>query len=302
MANFGVIGMTFSKWKEEVTPLFQREMATSDNQRMSWCAKHTFGVIGPGNLGEALLRKIATTAVPNFYHRRQDRCQELVEREIGVSRTLPELLECDIIFIVVKPTSAKEICGLIKPLLRGRSPLFISVMAGVPTDFLRDQLGTPQVARVMLDMSVGQLHLSRQIFAYADESLHDEIGKTCSFIGRLVWLDTEAMIDTATAIFGCGPAFVARFYQAYLDIAKKAGFNQEEVEGYVLDLFDATVYMLGNQQSASTIIQKVACKGGATERGLQHLNSLDNSLADCIGVAEKRCHELREELLQKLLQ
>ncbi len=191
---------------------------------------------------------------------------------------------------------------MIKPLLKGRSPLFISVMAGVPTDFLRDQLGTPQVARIMLDMSIGELHLSRQVFAYADISLQEVIAANCAFIGRLIWLDTEAMIDTATAVFGCGPAFVARFYQAYLEIAKKAGFHPEEVEGYVLDLFDATVYMLGNGQSAPMIIQKVACKGGATERGLQHLNSLDGSLAECIGVAEKRCHELREELLQKLMQ
>lgn len=266
--------------------IFPREMAT-------------FGVIGPGNLGEALLKKIGTVAIPQFYHHRQERCQDLVDRKMGISKSLSELLECDIIFIAVKPTSAKEICSMIKPMMKGRSPLFISVMAGVPSDFLRDQLGTPQVARIMLDLSVGELRLSRQIFAYADESLRHEITKNMSFIGRLVWLDTEAMIDTATAVFGCGPAFVARFYQAYREIAKESGFQSDE---YVLDLFDATVFMLGNKLTAETIIQKVACKGGATERGLQHLNILDSSLSDCIGVAEKRCRELREELLKKLLQ
>lgn len=264
---------------------------------MRSCLKEmpTFGVIGPGNLGEALLMKISTTTVPYFYHRRSERCQELENKKLGVAKSLQEIVNCDIIFITVKPTSAKEVCSSIKPLLFGKSPIFISVMAGVPTSFLREQLGTPQVARMMLDLSVGELHLSRQIFSYTADNIKEELIKTCSFIGRLVWLESEAMIDTATAIFGCGPAFIARFFQAYLEIAKQAGFNPEEVTDYVLDSFDATIAMLG-EQSASLIIQKVACKGGATERGLQYLNNLDISLAECINVAEKRCHELREEM------
>lgn len=261
----------------------------------------TFGVIGPGNLGEALLKKILTVTTPYFYHRRLDRCQELEKKGLGKAKSLNEILNCHIIFLTVKPSSAKEVCNAVRPLLLGRSPLFISIMAGVPISFLREQLGTSQVARMMLDLSIGELYLSRQIFAHASEEIKEEIKRKVGFIGRFVWLDHEEKIDTATAIFGCGLAFVARFYQSYLDIAKKAGFNPNEVEEYVLDLFDATIYTLGNHQSASQVIEKVACKGGATERGLKYLDSLDTSLAECIAVAERRCHEIHQELTPKLI-
>jgi len=255
----------------------------------------TFGVIGPGNLGEALLRKISINSVTYFYHYRPDRCQDLEKKGLGQSRSLVGVLDADIAFITTKPTLAKEICSMIKPHLAGRSPLFISVMTGVSTSFLCNHLGTSRVARMMFDISVGELHLARQIFAYAVDNLRKEITRTCSIIGRIIWLDEESKIDMATAVFGCGPAFIARFFQAYLETTKKFGFDSEGVKDLVLDLFDATIYMLGNGQSASLIIEKVACKGGATERGLQYLNGLDNSLAQCIGVAEKRCCEIREE-------
>lgn len=256
----------------------------------------SFGVIGPGNLGEALLRKISRHALSLFYHPRKDRCIYLESNELGLSKSLDELLDVDIIFITVKPGLARDICGKIKVLLKGRTPLFISVMAGVPTCFLQEQLGISRVVRIMLDMSVGELHLSRQVFAYASTDLQTEIKSKCSFIGRYVWLDQEEMLDTSTAIFGCGPAFVARFYQAYLKVAKDSGFDHEKVEEYVMDLFDGTISMINNGTSPESIINKVACKGGATERGLQHLKSLDASLVACIGVAEKRCQEMREEL------
>jgi pyrroline-5-carboxylate reductase len=253
----------------------------------------SYGVIGIGNLGKALLEKLNTFTTPYFYHPSQERCKELQELGLGISKSLSEIGECDLIFLAVKPGQIKDV----KIPLRGKSPIFITVMAGVPLSFLREHLGTPQVARMMLDVSVGVPYLNRQIFMYAPENLQGEITRLLEMMGRFVWLKEERYIDTATAVFGCGPAFITRFVQSYLRVAQEAkmGISEEETKEYVIDLFDATVHLL-NILEPQDIISAVACKGGATERGLLQLESVDRSLAACVSVAEKRCHELRDDL------
>lgn len=256
----------------------------------------TYGLIGPGNLGQAILRKVSRFSSPGFYHPSPERCQVISQAGLGTSMSLEELLStCTHIFITVKPSSAEAVCRQCSQHLHGRSPIFISVMAGVPVEYLRNRLGTPSVCRMMVDLSIGEPHLTRHVYLYSHPRMKSELDLVLGEFGPLVWMDDEAQIDTATAVFGCGPAFVARYVQAYIQLAVDKGFNGDQV----LDLFDASLYMLTRQHTPEEIIQSVACKGGATERGLLHLSSLDQSLRDCVNVAEERCHELRRELSSK---
>lgn len=250
-----------------------------------------FGVIGPGNLGEALLQKLSYSCEPWFYHRRLERCQELERKNLGLSTSLDNILACRFVFITVKPNAASQLCREIKALAPKKYPLFISVMAGVPVSFLQEQLGTGRVCRVMFDLSI---KYGTPIYIYSfckDKEEKKEIAKVEDFLGMLVWFSDETKIDTVTALFGCGPAFISRFYQSYSKIALESGIENADV--YLCRLFNTTAHMLAGE-SPDTIINKVACKGGATERGLQHLNNIDEALAACIDVAEKRCHELRD--------
>ena len=246
-----------------------------------------FGVIGPGNLGEALLRKLNTFGETYFYHPRRDRNDELVRLGLGKSVTITQIIECDLIFITVKPNMAHTVCSMIKKEITVQVPIFISVMAGIPMSFLRKELGNASIIRMMFDMSIGEIGISRQLFAYSPPELKNRLIEMTRPMGRIAWLESEDKIDAATALFGCGPAFVSKFYQAYQEIAKDMGFDKD----FVLDLFDSTIFML-SRHSPETIISKIACKDGATEKGLEHLKTLDSDLKLTIKVSYDKCREI----------
>ena len=87
-----------------------------------------------------------------------------------------------------------------------------------------------------------------------------------------VWLDNENLMDAATVSFGCAPAYIAKIFQTYVNIGEEMGFNKDETEMLLRDTFNGTLMMLDNNDTDS-IIEQVASKGGATERGLEKLDS-----------------------------
>lgn len=252
----------------------------------------TFGVLAPGNLGSSLLSRLSNSSTkPIFWHRREDRCQELEKLGLGKSVSFEDLLQADIIFITVKPNLALEICQRIKPLLEGRiPPIFVSIMAGIPVSFLERELGTGLVIRMMFDLSIG--HMMTDVFVYS--SLEQNfIREALDILGYIRCYDQEEHLDTITAYVGCGPAFVARLFQAYVKAGISLRFDAEDARKFALRLFERTILMLEDIPE-QTLIECVACKGGATERGLQHLQNIEVDLLNCMQVAEKRCQEIRE--------
>lgn len=259
-----------------------------------------YGVFGPGNLGGSLLKCIHSVSItpPVFYHPREERCHEL--RQIGKSVSIKALVTADVVFITVKPNMAEEACRVLrKALVKLEShPLIVSVMAGVPLSYLQEKLGSKKVVRAMLDLSIEEYNGSGDIFVSNDPDLRTLCQTKLSPLGYVQFVPEEK-IDPITAVIGCGLAFVARFYQSYVESAKKLGLSEDEdIEDNIMSLFNRTIVMVGHN-SVHKLIDRVACKGGATERGLQHLD-FDQQLVDCMSVANNRCLEIRDEYLNKL--
>ncbi len=117
---------------------------------------------------------------------------------------------------------------------------------------------------------VSLLHAGRGI----TEKRRDDITTTFGLLGLVEWLDDEALFDAATALSGCGPAFVYRFIDALaaggaalgLDPAMATRIARATVAG-------AGLSAAGSALSPGQMADAVASKGGMTRQGLDVLDA-----------------------------
>jgi pyrroline-5-carboxylate reductase len=175
-----------------------------------------------------------------------------------------------------KPQQLAQVSAEIAPWL-DHHPRILSILAGVPMAQLEQCF--PQATAIVrcmpnLPVRTGQgvslFHAGRGI----DPARKAAITATFELLGLVEWLDDEALFDAATALSGCGPAFVYRFIDALaaagaslgLDPAMAARMARATVAGAGLS---ATQSDLTPAQMADA----VASKGGMTRQGLDVLDA-----------------------------
>lgn len=245
-----------------------------------------FGVIGPSNLGKTLLRKLSTFGETYYYNLFRDQNND--DPEIVKSVSMTKVLDCDVVFITVKPSSASIIFAIIKREITVQVPIFISVMTGVPMSFLRKELGNHSIVRMTTDISIGEIGISGKMFAYSPPELKSRLIDMTRPMGRIVWIENEDKLDAATALFAYGPAFISKFFKPYQEIAKEMGFDKD----FVLDLFDSTIFML-SRISPETIISDIVL-----DKGIENLSSLDENVKMAIKGSYEECQDIRSNFLK----
>jgi len=89
-------------------------------------------------------------------------------------------------------------------------------------------------------------------------------------LGRVVELPDE-LIDPATAVMGCTPAYLALIGQAIASEGAREGLDSDLSFTLMNDTAAATAELL-KTRSARELIEAVASPGGSTEAGLQALD------------------------------
>jgi pyrroline-5-carboxylate reductase len=115
-------------------------------------------------------------------------------------------------------------------------------------------------------------------------------------VGRVEWVDREALIDAVTGVSGSGPAYVFHL----VECLAKAGEAEGLPPDLALRLARATVEGAGellfkSDLSAATLRQNVTSPGGTTAAGLQVLmgeGGLEPLIAGTVHAARRRAAEL----------
>ena len=234
------------------------------------------GLIGVGSLGRALLDRInarnGNSNRKNLFYYHPDSLRSF-SFDAQRAEDLNDLFSrVDVVFLTIKPSSCQQLLDEIKKTKAyqdQRLPIFISIMAGVPIKYLHQHLGisTP-IFRMMLNITIMDDNFDDQVFVYcSDEAYRQTLKRICFYLGQLIWVDDEDKLDVITAVYGCGPAFIASFYANYLDIARRLGLPQRHLYRHIHHLFETTHALLVDH-SPDDIISRVSSKGGATQRGL----------------------------------
>jgi pyrroline-5-carboxylate reductase len=227
------------------------------------------GLIGAGNMASALARGWGEPVlVSDADHARA----EALARELGGEAPGTNAYVADAADAVVlchKPAQLTAVAGDI----RDRAKAVISILGGTPiADVEAAYPGLP-VYRFMpnIPAEVGQ-----GVFAYAPGSLAAQ-GPESAVLDKFGQIGTvvptpELLIDTATAIMGCGPAFFALVVEALVDAGVRHGLQPEDAARMAVDTMAGTAGTLReNGLDTAGLRRRVTSPGGSTARGLAAL-------------------------------
>lgn len=241
-----------------------------------------FGFIGTGNMGGALARAV----------RKSVNGDELILSDINSVKAelLADELKClhgdnyavtlkaKYIFLGVKPQMMGKTLAEIGETLSKRSDRFVLVTmaAGLKIADINEMLGCKYpVIRIMPNMpaSIGDGMI---LYTASEDVFTDEITEFCEsmkFAGRLDNLD-EGLIDAASAISGCGPAFVYMFAESMADAGVECGLPRAKAIEYAAQtLLGAAGLILATGKHPGQLKDEVCSPGGTTIAGVHSLEA-----------------------------
>ena len=199
-----------------------------------------FGIIGCGNMGGAMLRRIlkANIIQPEdvLVADKNEKIRDLVHRECAVAVTEEnrEAAACDILLLAVKPQFIGSVAEEIRDLVNPRA-LILSIVAGYDIQMLHDLLQNDQahIIRVMPNTPamVGEgvlaacrgKHVTDEEWNWAMHML------SCMGIAEEV---NERQMDAVTGLSGSSPAFAFLFLEALADAGVRAGLPRATAQRF----------------------------------------------------------------------
>lgn len=245
-------------------------------------AEVKFGFIGTGNMGSALVRALRKT-VPGhevlLSNRTALKAQTLAkEFNCRAADNKAVASEAQYIFLGVKPQMMKDMLDGIADTLAARKDSFVLVTmaAGLKMDSINDMLGAKYpIIRIMPNTPVA---IGEGVVPYAvsDDVFMDEITDFANCMRNVGILDRvdESLIDAASALSGCGPAFVYMFANALADGAVECGLPRDKAARYAAQtVLGSARLILDSEKHPEQLKDEVCSPGGTTIAGVHALEN-----------------------------
>lgn len=239
-----------------------------------------FGFIGTGNMGGALARAVckAVNVKEVLLADSSEVKAQLLANELGCSNANNNAVasSAKFIFLGVKPQAMAETLNGILPVLQKRNDRFVLVTmaAGLKISDIADICKTNYpIIRIMPNtpVSVGKGMI---LYSASEEVFMDEIGEFCDALkqaGKLDKLD-ENLIDAASAVSGCGPAFVYMFCEALADAGVECGLPRQKALEYAAQTLSGAAELIITSGKHPAVLKDEVCSpGGTTIAGVHAL-------------------------------
>jgi pyrroline-5-carboxylate reductase len=209
--------------------------------------------------------------------------------------------DADIVVLAVKPQELRGVVTSIESELRSRSPLVISVAAGVRSTAIQQWTGGLPVVRCMPNRPALQGHGITALYATPDVDAEQRriAEELMAAVGSTFWLKLESDMDVVTAVSGSGPAYFFLLIEMLEEAARSLGLPPDVSR----KLATETAFGSGSMareatESAAVLRQQVTSKGGTTEAALHHLeaNGVRQLFMEAVAAAARRSAQLADEL------
>ena len=240
------------------------------------------GFIGTGNMGGALASAVAKSALKpeimlaDFDKQKASALAEAIGGKLADNAEV--IANCDLVFLGVKPQVLPALLEEIAPAVkaRGAALTLVSMAAGVKTDAILSALGeSASLIRIMPNTPVlvekGVIvYCCRNVSAEAEEAF-----KASLAAGGLVEKIDESKIDAASALHGCGPAFVYLFIEALADGGVACGLSRDAALRFAAATCAGAAEMVQKTgQHPGALKDAVTSPGGTTIQGVRTLEEM----------------------------
>lgn len=261
--------------------------------------------IGGGNMTQALVSGLIAnnysadklTVVDRHAEKRELLASQF---KINVAAELATNIgDADIIVLAIKPQSAKAACLQLRPFLKNKKPLILSVMAGITIQTLTSWLGEFPLVRAMPNTPA--LVKTGATGIFADSKVNQEqklqIEALVSSIGISAWLENETQIDAITALSGSGPAYFFLMMEAMQNAAIELGLPEKIAKQFAIQTaHGASALAQSSEQSLANLRNNVTSKGGTTEAAITVFEQ--RHFSELVKIAMKAAKE-RAEILSR---
>lgn len=234
-----------------------------------------YGFIGCGNMGGAIARALRKATDSIMISDPSPAAQDFAA-ELGlVCGTNAEVVaSCERIFIAVKPQLLETVLQPLQPLLSRHKPLLISMAAGVQISKLLAVIGCEApVIRIMPNtpVAVGKGMITYCTNDFVTQDTLQSFLEDMHHAGKLDAIP-EKLIDAASALSGCGPAFMYMFIEALADGAVACGLPRANAMEYAaMTMAGAAEMVLKTNQHPGALKDAVCSPGGSTIAGVKAL-------------------------------
>ena len=266
-------------------------------------ANMQFGFIGTGNMGSALASAVCKSVNSSnlIFSDKSSAKAQVLAKNLGANfgDNFAVASSAKFIFLGVKPQMMKETLESIGEVLRNRNDRFVLVTmaAGLKISAIESMLGASYpIIRIMPNTPVS---VEKGVILYtANENVFmDEISEFCDalkFAGKIDRIE-ETLIDAASAVSGCGPAFVYLFAEALADGAVECGIPRNKAIEYAAQtLSGAAEMILKSGKHPAQLKDEVCSPAGSTIVGVHALedSAFRSAVMDAVVSAFNRTKEL----------
>ena len=233
------------------------------------------GFIGCGNMGSALISAVMKCRDVELLisDKNEILASAVAEKHGGlVVDTIRLAKESEVIFLAVKPNIIPAVAAEIKEYLRDGA-LIVSMAAGVKIEALADVLGEARIIRIMPNtpVAVGAGMITYAVGCSVTDGQVEIFKKLLSEAGTLDRI-SEELIDAATAVAGCGPAFVYMFVEAIADAGVQCGLCREKALLYATETLKGASQMVSKSGKHPARLKDEVCSPqGSTIEGVHAL-------------------------------
>lgn len=238
------------------------------------------GFIGTGNMGSALAAAVSA-AKPNaellLANRSPEKAEALASRlkDARPAGNTEVAETCDLIFLGVKPQVLSGVLQELFPVLQARTShyVLVSMAAGVSCDAIAEQCPpeTP-VFRIMPNTPVaigkGVIQICGSGVTEAEFTALEQLLSHAGLTDRI----SESAMDAASALSGCGPAFVYLLLEALADGAVACGLSRKAAQAYAAAMTEGAARLALEQGGNPAALKDAVCSpGGTTIEGVRVL-------------------------------
>jgi pyrroline-5-carboxylate reductase len=211
----------------------------------------------------------------------------------------------DVWLLAVKPQQMAAVARALAPLATGRRPLVISVAAGIrAADLGRWLLDRVAIVRAMPNrpalIAAGVTALYADAAVAADERAL--AGTLLEAVGSVVWVESEAQLDSVTAVSGSGPAYFFLLIEALEAAAIALGLAPSVARHLAVETaYGAALLAHTGTEAPATLRQQVTSPGGTTAAALAVLDAADlrGIVARAVAAAAGRSQQLAAEFARE---
>ena len=250
------------------------------------------GCIGTGAMGGAIMRAVCKKYDVSEI-KVTDKNSEMGKAfatETGAQfvATNQEVLDCDYIFLAVKP----QFLGDVFAEIAGHIPanaVVISMAAGVKIEKLKKWAPLARFIRMMPNVCA-QIGEAMTAVCYNDEINQNEADTAIEILssaGR-VEVVPEKLMDCVTAVSGSGPAFVFMFIEALADAAVRCGMPRAQAYTYAAQtVYGSAGMVLESGKHPAALKDMVCSPAGTTIEGVAALerNNFRNAVIEAVTAA-----------------